>query len=253
MSNQQAENWDREADLTAEIARLNALLRQAAVNALASSDNTISVAARHARELNDERGRTVTARADANELHHRVKNTLATVQAIANATLRPDVAYDHARTAFNSRLEALTRVQDLLFERNWADAKLSSLVKGVVAPHVRSGSKRIRVRGLDIDIGPKFAIALALGLNELATNAMKYGALSNDAGYVEIAWTEGTEVRLRWHERQGPSVEPPSRKGFGSRLITDSITTQFNGKVELEFKPDGLICTICVPAKELRS
>jgi two-component sensor histidine kinase len=142
--------------------------------------------------------------------------------------------------------------QDMLFERNWTDAKLSSLVDDVVAPHVGRSSKRIRARGPDIDIGPKFAIALALGLNELVTNAMKYGALSNDAGYVEIAWTEATEVRLRWHERQGPSVAPPSSKGFGSQLIADSMATQFNGKVEFEFKPDGLICTMCFPPQELK-
>lgn len=251
LGNQQAETGDCETELAAAVARLDVLLREATADAQVVSDEAAAVQARHSSELSSERGRTAAARADANELQHRIKNILATVQAIANATLRLDVSYDHARAAFNSRLAALTHVQDLLFERNWSDAKLKSLIDAIVAPHVGSGSKRLQVRGPDIDIGPRTALVLALALNELATNALKYGALSNGAGYVEVAWTRETEFDLRWHERNGPPVTAPIRKGFGSRLLRESLPAQLNGTVELEFEPRGLICSVRAPAHAL--
>lgn len=251
LGNQQAETQDYQAELTAAIARLNVLLQEAAADAQAVSGKVAAVEAEHARELSAERDRTAAARADTNELQHRMKNILATVQAIANATLRPDVSYDHARAAFNSRLAALSHVQDLLFERNWSDAKLKSLVDAIVAPHVGGGSERLRVQGPDIAIGPRTALVLALALNELATNALKHGALSNSAGYVEVAWTRETEFGLRWHERNGPPVTVPSRKGFGSRLLTETLPAQLDATVELEFDPRGLICSVRAPAQEL--
>ena len=251
MGNQQAEPQDHENELAAAIARLNALLREAAAGAQVASHKAAAVEARHARELSAERDRTTAARADTRELQHRMKNILATVQAIANATLRLDESYDHARAAFNSRLAALTHVQDLLFERNWIDAKLKSLIDAIVAPHLDSGSKRLRVQGPDIEVGPKTALVLALALNELATNALKYGALSNGAGYVEVAWTREPEFGLRWHERNGPPVTAPIRKGFGSRLLRESLPAQLNGTVKLEFEPRGLICSVRAPAHAL--
>lgn len=251
MGNQQAETRDHEAELAAAIARLNALLREAVADAQVVSDKAAAVEARHARELSAERDRTASARADTSELQHRMKNILATVQAIANATLRLDVSYEHARAAFNSRLAALSRVQDLLFERNWSDAKLKSLIDAIVAPHVGGGSERLRVHGPDIEIGPRTALVLALALNELATNALKHGALSNGAGHVEVAWTRETEFGLRWHERNGPPVTVPSRKGFGSRLLRETLPAQLNATVELEYDPRGLICSVRAPAHEL--
>lgn len=251
MGTQQAETQDHQAELAAAIARLNVLLREAAADARAVSDKAAAVEARHLRELGAERDRTAAARADTNELQHRMKNILATVQAIANATLRSDVSYDHARAAFNSRLASLSHVQDLLFERNWSDAKLKSLVDAIVAPHVGGGSERLRVQGPDIVIGPRTAIVLALALNELATNALKYGALSNGTGYVEVEWTQETEFGLRWHERNGPAVSVPSRKGFGSRLLRETLPAQLNATVKLEFEPRGLICSVRAPAHEL--
>jgi two-component sensor histidine kinase len=245
----QAESWD-ESDLMAEIARLQTLLREAAAEIQIGKNNASESESRHASELGAERSRTKAARSQADESEHRVKNTLATVSAIANATLRPDVPYEQARAAFNSRLQALAHVQDMLFKTNWSDAKLKSLIDGIIAPHAASRSGRIRVRGPETTVRAEFALVLALALNELATNAVKYGALSNGAGYVEIAWTQQAEFHLRWHERNGPPVTPPSRKGFGSRLIQDTLPAQFNGTVELEFEPGGLICTMRMPAEK---
>lgn len=251
VGDQQTEPGDSQAELAAAIARLHALLQGATADAQLASDKAAAVHARHSSELSSERGRTAAARADANEAQHRMKNILAIVQAIANATLRSDVSYEHARAAFNTRLAALAHVQNILFERNWSDAKLKSLVDAIVAPHVDSPSKRFRVQGPDMDIGPRTAVVLALALNELATNALKYGALSNGAGYVELAWTRETEFGLRWRERNGPPVTAPSRKGFGSRLLSESLPAQLKGTVELEFEPSGLICSVRAPAHEL--
>jgi two-component sensor histidine kinase len=253
---------NREAELSTEIDRLHALLREAASNARTAGDQAAADAAtvrkkaaatetRHAKELADERALTSAARSDARELQHRIKNTFATVQAIANATLRPDISYDDARAAFHSRLAALACVQDLLFQKNWGNATLKSLVDSVVAPHLGSRSGRLRVRGPDLKIGPKTALILGLALNELATNAVKYGALSNGAGYVEVAWTRKTEFHLRWHERNGPPVTVPTRKGFGSRLIQDSLAAQLRGTVDVDFNGRGLVCKVRAPAHEL--
>jgi two-component sensor histidine kinase len=138
-----------------------------------------------------------------------------------------------------------------------AGANLTSIIEGIFAPYIETNRNRVRARGPDINLNPKPALALAMAFHELATNAAKYGALSNDDGYVEIAWTlapvaEGEELRLRWHERNGPPVAPPQRKGFGSRLVERNLANEFKGTVRLEFELDGLACTICAPAQELR-
>lgn len=156
------------------------------------------------------------------------------VQAIANATLRSDVAIEDARAAFSSRLEALAHAHDILFESHWDSADLRR----------------------DVRLSSRPALALGLALHELGTNAAKYGALSNDEGYVEIDWIlasipQGPELRLRWLERKGPSVLPPSRIGFGSRLIQKNLAAEFHGVVELEYQPDGFACTIRAPVEEL--
>jgi two-component sensor histidine kinase len=242
---------EERAKTAAAHADTRAATAKARSDADASRVKAAATEARHTQELDHERARTVAARINADELQHRIKNTFATIQAIANATLRDDVSYADARAAFNGRLMALAQVQDLLFERNWRGTNLKSLVDGILIPHAGNGSKRFRVKGTDIDIGPKTALVFGLALNELATNALKYGALSNRAGYIEINWTQEPDFRLRWHERGGPPVAVPLRKGFGSRLIRDSLAAQLHGTVELEFKQRGLICTISASVDKL--
>jgi two-component sensor histidine kinase len=245
-----------ETELIAEISRLRALLRQVGIDAQRSSNETAAADLRHARNMEAERAETRAARADADELRHRLKNALAVVQTIANATFRPDTPLDEARQAFNARLDALAQAHDMLFESSWTNANLMSVIESSLGPYIQAGPHRVRARGPNVDLGAKPALALALAFHELATNAAKYGALSNDAGYVEIAWTlapvaEGRELRLRWHERNGPPVVPPSREGFGSRLIKSNLAAEFNGSVELAFQPDGLAFTICALAQQL--
>ncbi len=256
MSIDDPDNQQREAALVREVDRLRSLLRQTGIDAEAISLEISEIERRHARDIESARAKTQTARADADELRHRLKNTLAVVQAIANATLRSDVAIEGARAAFSSRLEALANAHDILFESHWDSADLRRVVDGILAPYMRCDPSRIRVRGPDVRLSARPALALGLALHELGTNAAKYGALSNDKGYVEIDWIlasipQGPELRLRWLERNGPSVLPPSRMGFGSRLIQKNLAAEFHGVVELEYQPDGFACTIRAPVEEL--
>jgi two-component sensor histidine kinase len=255
MGNDKRDRQNRETDAR-EIDRLRVLLKQAGIDAEQSLREIEASERRRVHDVTEERARTHAARADTDEIRHRLKNTLAVVQAIANATLAPDVAMEDARAAFNSRLEALSRARDILFQSNWARADLRTIIDGILAPYANSRRNRIRAKGPEVSLGTKPALALGLALNELGTNAVKYGALSNDEGYIEIAWTlasrpQGQEFRLRWRERNGPPVSPPSRTGFGTQLIKRNLAAEFKGEVELEFQPRGVECTICAPAEGL--
>jgi two-component sensor histidine kinase len=248
MGNDKRDHQGRETDLL-EIDRLRFLLKQAGIDAEESLREIEASERRHVHDVTEERARTRAARADTDEI-------LAVVQAIANATLAPDVAMEDARAAFNSRLEALARARDILFQSNWTSADLRTVIDGILAPYAGRGQNRIRATGPEVSLGAKPALALGLALNELGTNAAKYGALSNDEGYIEITWTlaphpQGQEFRLRWRERNGPPVLPPSRTGFGTKLIQKNLAAEFEGEVELEFPPGGVECTICAPAEGL--
>jgi two-component system, chemotaxis family, CheB/CheR fusion protein len=248
MDNDKRDRQNREADAR-EIDRLRFLLKQAGIDAERILREIEVTEQRHVREVTEERART-------NEIRHRLKNTLAVVQAIANATLSPDVAMEDARAAFNSRLEALSRARDILFRSNWARADLRTIIDGILAPYAERGRNRIRANGPEVSLGAKPALAFGLALNELGTNAVKYGALSNDKGYIEIAWTlasypRGREFCLHWRERNGPPVLPPTRTGFGTQLIQRNLAAEFKGEVELEYQPDGVECTIYAPAEGL--
>jgi two-component system, chemotaxis family, CheB/CheR fusion protein len=252
MGNDNQDRQNHEADAR-EIDRLRLLLKQAGIDAEQILRETEASERRLIHDVTEERARTHAARADTDEIRHRLKNTLAVVQAIANATLAPDVAMEDARAAFNSRLEALARARDILFQTNWTRADLRTIIDGILAPYAGRGQNRIRASGPEVSLGAKPALALGLALNELGTNATKYGALSNDDGYIEIAWTlaphpQGREFCLRWRERNGPPVLPPSHTGFGTQLIQKNLAAEFEGEVELQYQPGGVECTICAPA-----
>jgi two-component sensor histidine kinase len=256
MGNEQRHHQDREADLVRETDRLRSLLKQAGIDAEKSSRETEATERRHVHDVTEERAKTQAARADVDELRHRLKNTLAVVQAIANATMVSGVSMEDARAGFNSRLEALARAHDILFQSNWARASLRTIIDGILAPYANNRRNRIRAKGPEVSLAAKPALAFGLALHELGTNAAKYGALSNDEGYIEIAWTlasppQGGEFRLRWRERNGPPVSPPRHTGFGTRLIKRNLAAEFKGEVELEYHPDGLECTIYAPAQGL--
>jgi two-component sensor histidine kinase len=198
----------------------------------------------------------VTARAAAEvwrgevmaELNHRVKNTLATVQAIARQSFRSGPLDSRARETFEARLQALSRAHDLLTRENWDGTDMASVVAQVLAPYQR---QRFEIGGPELRLTPRVALALTLALHELATNAAKYGALSVPTGRVTITWTvrpsDPPHLALRWQERSGPPVSPPSQKGFGSRLIERSLALELAGEVHISYEPNGVLCDISAP------
>jgi signal transduction histidine kinase len=188
-----------------------------------------------------------------NELNHRVKNTLTTVQSFAMQTLRNAASLSEGRRAFESRLIALSKAHDVLVRESWEAAGLREIVSDALAAYSGRAENRVRIGGKDIRICPKAALALSMALHELATNAVKYGALSNQSGRVDISWTADTEFRLDWTEAGGPEVHPPARRGFGSRLIEQGLAHEIGGKVELSFESSGVDCTIRAPLEEIRA
>lgn len=186
-----------------------------------------------------------------NELNHRVKNTLATVQSIASQTLRNADTMEAAQSAMEARLLALSRAHDVLTRENWEGAGLLEIVRQAMAPFRHEREKRIHIDGWDVRLSPRMALAIAMALQELATNAVKYGALSNAEGEVRIGWAVryGAEKRLHltWQETGGPPVEAPRRRGFGSRLIERSLAHDLDGRAEIRFEPKGVTCVVDAP------
>jgi two-component sensor histidine kinase len=176
-----------------------------------------------------------------NELNHRVKNSLATVQSIVNQTLRDATNVQAARRTIDARIVALAGAHDLLTVRSWKGADIADLAAAAVAPFA---TDQILTEGPSLDVSPGQALALSLALHELATNAVKYGALSRPSGRVELRWCVQEEMlNLSWRESGGPQVSPPTRRGFGSRLI-EHASRDVNGKIRLDFAPEGLVCSI---------
>jgi PAS domain S-box-containing protein len=185
------------------------------------------------------------------ELNHRVKNTLATVQSIASQTLRNADTMEGARSAMEARLLALSRAHDVLTRENWEGAGLLEIVREAMAPYRHEREKRIHMEGPDVRLSPRMALAIAMALQELATNAVKYGGLSDEDGEVRIAWSvnDAPEKRLHltWSESNGPAVEVPERRGFGTRLIERSLAHDLHGKATIDFAPAGIVCTVDAP------
>jgi two-component sensor histidine kinase/CheY-like chemotaxis protein len=187
------------------------------------------------------------------ELHHRIKNTLATVSAIASQSLRTATSIEHGQHAIEGRLVALGRAHDLLLQARWANASLEQTIHGATEPYVTMGSGRISIQGPDIRITSGAVIALAMTLNELCTNTTKFGALSVPAGRVEIVWRideERLRLCLTWSERNGPPVHAPSRQSFGTRLM-GSLGQQLKGEVKLAYDPTGFVYVLSVPMASL--
>jgi two-component sensor histidine kinase len=185
-----------------------------------------------------------------NELNHRVKNTLATVQSIASQSLRGSQTTEQARRAMEERLFALSRVHDVLTRESWEGAGLHDVVEQAMAPYRHERADRLHVEGPEVRLSPRMALAIAMALQELATNAVKYGALANETGAIAITWRlleEDTRLRLAWRETGGPPVRAPERRGFGTRLIERSLAQDLNGRVEISFAPDGIVCTVDAP------
>jgi PAS domain S-box-containing protein len=190
------------------------------------------------------------------ELNHRVKNTLATVQSLAAQTIRSAGSLKEFTAAFEARLFALSKTHNLLTDGAWAGASLRALLEVEVEPYAQGGEAgRFSLAGLhDVHLGARAAVALGLAFHELATNAVKYGALSNEAGRIEVMWTlenaseeQQLLLHLVWTEHGGPAVETPRRRGFGTKLIERGIRAELGGEVTVEHRPEGLRCEMRVP------
>jgi PAS domain S-box-containing protein len=187
------------------------------------------------------------------ELNHRVKNTLATVQSIASQTLRTTESPAQFREAFEGRLLALSKTHNLLTRKSWREAELRDVAEQELAPYRKAGDQRVVLEGPDVRLPARYAINLGLVLHELVTNAAKYGALSTSAGHLEVAWSviesedRLKQLRIRWSESGGPPVAPPKRQGFGSRLIRRSIEGELGGNMVLNFAESGVAYDISVP------
>jgi PAS domain S-box-containing protein len=185
------------------------------------------------------------------ELNHRVKNTLATVQALAAQSLRNADAPEDQRRAFEARLCALSRTHDQLTRERWEWAELSTIVREIFAPYRTTAGDRIRLEGAPVRLAPTAALTLAMILNELATNAAKYGSLSVPAGKLDVSWVicggDGSALWLDWFESDGPPVSPPKHRGFGTRFLERGVTQQLQGTAEIDFDPGGFRCSMRIP------
>ena len=188
------------------------------------------------------------------ELKHRVKNTLAVLSAVAAQTFR-DPSSSTALDKYQGRLAAFARAHDLLTAANWAEAPLDDVIQNALAPY-RTGDGRFTISGPSLVVGSRQALALSLAIHELATNALKYGALTVANGQVSITWTVedqgiASNFVFSWRESGGPAVAEPSGVGFGSRLISRVLTDDFNGKVDVSYGPSGLTCSLTAPLENL--
>ena len=187
------------------------------------------------------------------ELHHRIKNTLATVSAIASQSLRTATSIEHGQHAIEGRLVALGRAHDLLLQARWANASLANTIRGATEPYDSESAGRFSIQGPDIRITSGAVIALAMTLNELCTNTTKFGALSVPAGRIEIEWkidADKQRLQLTWSEKNGPPVHAPTRRSFGTRLI-GSLGQQLKGEVQLAYDASGFVYVLDVPMASL--
>jgi PAS domain S-box-containing protein len=190
------------------------------------------------------------------ELNHRTQNTLATVLAITRQTLR-GMADEEVVDALEGRILALSKTHSLLGRESWDRVGLRKILDQVLQPFDVNDSQgsRFSVEGDDIRLQPKSALTLTMVFHELATNSVKHGALSIEAGGIDISWKveplpQGEQMRLRWQESGGPPVTPPTRKGFGSRLIERDLAQDLDGQVWLVYEPTGVVCEIIMPLSQ---
>jgi len=188
-----------------------------------------------------------------NELNHRINNTLVTVQSLVEQTLRSSDIAGGVRDDLSSRLMALSDAHKLLVQQNWAGAELGAIVRKAAAPYQSGPRPRLRFDGPALRLSPQQAVSMSLVLHELATNAVKYGALSSAEGEVAISWNlhldeaGGRHMTFLWQERGGPTVSEPQRRGFGTRLISRSFGQEAAGEARIDFDPAGVRCTIDIP------
>jgi two-component sensor histidine kinase len=209
-------------------------------------------------DISDRKEAELRQRVLLDELNHRVKNTLATVQAIAGQTLRRTSDPEAFVRSFEARLLSLSKTHNLLTHSGWRGARLKDILAAELEPFGRGDGARARLSGPELELPARHAVAIGMVLHELTTNAAKYGALSTPEGRVAVTWTimlgrdSPRTLTLNWQEMDGPPVSPPSREGFGSRLIRRTMEGELSGRVAFDFGPAGLRVSLTVPLTDHR-
>ncbi len=188
----------------------------------------------------------------AEELNHRVKNSMATMRSIAYQTLSNAGSLEEARVTLDARLQSLSAAHDVLTRESWEGATLGEIAEGALQPFRQKDGNRFKIGGPLVRLSPRHALAFVMALHELATNAVKYGALSKGTGRVILDWDVVDEpspgrLWLRWEEIGGPPVTAPQRKGFGSRMIERALAAELGGVAEIDYRPRGVVCTVEAP------
>jgi len=220
------------------------------VSPLKNADGKIVGASKIARDISERKRDERRRKLLINELNHRVKNTLASVQSICAQTFRGDGRCGPRE--FEQRLVALARAHDILTRESWDGADLQELAGNVIAPLCNDVGNRVDILGPRLRVRPKVALSLSMALHELCTNAVKYGSLVEGQGRVELGWSVRrsageNRLRLRWEESGGPTVKPPSRTGFGTKLLERAVARELRAQVQLQFLPLGVVCDIEAP------
>lgn len=215
-------------------------------------DGKVEAIAGSTRDVTERRQHEQHMRLLVNELNHRVKNTLSLVQSMTTQTLRGCTDTREAQDRIEQRLMALSEAHDILTRKHWRGAPMDEIVRAAVAHCQSSEGERFDVEGPIVILDPRRAVALAMALHELCTNAIKYGALSVPDGRVGIRWQLETgdappTISLRWQEQGGPVVQAPDRRGFGTRLVERGLRHDLGGDSRLSFAPEGVSCIIDIP------
>jgi PAS domain S-box-containing protein len=218
-----------------------------AASMVRSEDGADVYGVRILRDITDRKSAEEQQRLLLHELNHRVKNTLTVVQGLAHQTFKGGDVPPLLLRSFEGRLAALAAAHNLLMKQTWEATPISSAAEAALGPF-QTAEGRISFKGPGVLLTPSATVTLTLALHELATNAAKYGALSNDKGKVDIDWSIDREVlTICWCERRGPAVAKPGTKGFGTRLLERGVARDFGGTVNIEFRSTGLMCTIAAP------
>jgi PAS domain S-box-containing protein len=218
------------------------------VSPIKNAEGKIVAASKVARDITERRRSEERITILAREAEHRAKNVLATVQATVRLT-QSDTP-EGLKHAIEGRIQALANVHRLFVESRWTGAEIHSLVKEELAAYSQDSTGRVQLDGPKLLLEPNAAQAIAVILHELATNAAKYGALSTSTGCVEVEWSRPSDGRLilRWTEAGGPAVMPPTRRGFGTRVMENMVRGQLNGEMRFDWRAEGLACEIALPA-----
>jgi PAS domain S-box-containing protein len=216
------------------------------VSPIMDAEGKVLGASKIARDITERKRSEAHISALAHEAEHRAKNVLATVQATVHLTEAETVA--DFKKVIEGRLQALANVHTLFVESRWSGAELRDLVTKELAPYRKGDGTRVNIEGPELVLQPNRAQTIAVICHELATNAVKYGALSVCEGRIEVSWTrtENGQVVLRWAETRGPVVRPPTRKGFGTRVMANMVQ-QAKGEIRFDWDPAGFCCEIALP------